>query len=263
MLSALILVKIAVTMAAVVGLSLLAERVSPRIAGVLAGFPHGIAIVLYFIGVEQGAEFAARAAKFAVAGLGANVVLAYCYAYFAVGRPGVKGVALAVLAALIAFAMTAGTLDFIAPPLGLACVLTLGLITLTWLLLRRWDDSFALKKPRTSVFELGARAAIAASIVVLITGLAALLGPQKAGLLAGFPVVTFPLLVILHARHGPEMAAKVVRHYPFGIVSLLVFTLTVSWGFTALGMGLGIVAGLVAASVYLAVATTLSRRAKP
>ena len=50
----LLLAKIATAIIAVVGLSLVAERVSPRVAGILSGYPLGTAIALFFIGIELG-----------------------------------------------------------------------------------------------------------------------------------------------------------------------------------------------------------------
>ncbi len=261
MLSSLLLVKLAVTMLAVVALSLVAERLSTRLAGVLAGFPHGIAIVLYFIGVEQGAEFAARAAGFATSGLAANVVLAYSYARlsarFGTGAQAVFGAAIGAVAAFLALA---ALLNLIAPGPLLAIALTLATIaTIRWLL-RGFQVGEMATRPRAGFGELLARAALAGAIVVLITGLAALIGPGWSGLLAGFPVVTFPLLLILHLRHGPGPVGAVVRHYPFGILSLLVFTISVHWAFGALGVGLGTLFGLAASLAYLAAASLLQVR---
>ncbi len=264
MLSSLLGVKLAVTMVAVVGLSLVAERLSTRLAGVLAGFPHGIAIVLYFIGVEQGVDFATRAAGFATAGLGANVVLAFTYARLST-RTGTGW--LAVLAtgfgAVCAFLVVAGGLHLIAPGPVLAVVLALGMITTVRYLLKGEEESEGLKRPKPRPGELLVRAGLAGAIVVLITGLAAMVGPGWAGLFAGFPVVTFPLLLILHARHGPAPVCAVVRHYPFGILSLLVFTVTVHWAFRAYGMDAGLAIGLAASVAYLAGVSVLNARFRP
>ena len=257
----LLAVKLAVTMLAVVGLSLVAERMSPRLAGVLAGFPHGIAIVLYFIGVEQGVEFATRAAGFATAGLGANVVLAYAYARAAglAGR-GPVAVGLAALAGLAAFLSVALVVKLIAPGPVLAVATTLLAIGLVRLALDAWPPATVGRKPRAGLGELVIRALLAGAIVVNITGLAAVIGPGWAGLFSGFPVVTFPLLLILHLRHGPAQVAAVVRHYPFGVLALVVFTLTVRWAYPGLGIGLGTLAGLGAALVWLAGASWASNR---
>ncbi|PIQ38778.1 MAG: hypothetical protein COW58_15430, partial [Thalassolituus sp. CG17_big_fil_post_rev_8_21_14_2_50_53_8] len=58
----LLLAKILVTFLTVVLLAKVAERMSPRHAGLLAGFPLGTAIALYFFGWQQGPQFAADSA---------------------------------------------------------------------------------------------------------------------------------------------------------------------------------------------------------
>ncbi len=260
-------------MAAVVGLSLVAERLSPRLAGLLAGFPHGIAIVLWFIGREQGAAFAAEAAGFATAGLAANVVLACVHARLA-GRLGDSpaAVVVAALGGVGAFLGCAALLRLIAPGPWGAAALTLAAIGAAHLLLRaggtaapppRPTAASRAPRPAASPGELLARAALAGGIVALITGLAALIGPRWAGLLAGFPVVTFPLLVILQLRHGAEAVGAVVRHYPTGLLALLVYTLTVRWSFAALGAGTGTLIGLASSLAWLSGASALSARFRP
>ena len=46
-----LITKIAVTIGLVLALSLVAERVSPRAAGLLSGYPLGAAIALFLIGL--------------------------------------------------------------------------------------------------------------------------------------------------------------------------------------------------------------------
>ncbi len=64
-----LILKIIVSVAFVVGLSIIVDKVSPRVAGILAGYPTGSAITLFFFGLENGAEFASRSSLFNVAGL--------------------------------------------------------------------------------------------------------------------------------------------------------------------------------------------------
>ena len=63
------LIKIGVAVFMVVGLSLIAEKVSTRFAGLVSGFPLGAAISLFFIGYEIEPSFAARSALFTILGL--------------------------------------------------------------------------------------------------------------------------------------------------------------------------------------------------
>lgn len=75
----LLLIKIAVSVATVIGLSLVAEHVSPRIAGLLSGYPLGTAIALFFIGYEIGPEFAAEGAVYTLAGFASTLMLTTGY----------------------------------------------------------------------------------------------------------------------------------------------------------------------------------------
>ncbi|PSJ19146.1 hypothetical protein CVH10_24380, partial [Halomonas sp. ND22Bw] len=56
------LAKLAVSSGVVLGLSMIAERVSTRGAGLLSGYPLGTAIALVIIGLELSPAFAADSA---------------------------------------------------------------------------------------------------------------------------------------------------------------------------------------------------------
>ena len=79
------ILKIVITIVIVTMLSIIAERISPRAAGILSGYPLGTAISLFFIGLEQGASFAATSAVYAIAGMAALLTFFYCY-YLVSGR---------------------------------------------------------------------------------------------------------------------------------------------------------------------------------
>ena len=237
-------------MVIVIGLSIIAERVSPKLAGLLAGYPHGIAIVLYFIGAEQGVEFASRAAIYAIGGLSANVVLCYAYNRLCHNRS-LPNVALAALGSIALFLLVSAMLQQFSLSQLSASLLTLGMIGLITWLMRHTKDSKISGKPRLGVIAILARAGLAAAIVLLITGLAGTIGPDWAGLLAGFPVVTFPLLLIIHRDHGPAPVNAMIRVYPIGLVALLVYAMTTSLTFPLIGIGWGTLAGFGASTIYL------------
>ena len=62
-------IKLIVSIALVLTLSAVAEHVSPKAAGILAGYPAGAAITLFFIGLDISAEFAADSAVYTMMGL--------------------------------------------------------------------------------------------------------------------------------------------------------------------------------------------------
>ena len=258
-LSGILIAKIAVTMAAVVGLSLIAEHLSVRLAGVLAGYPHGIAIVLYFIGVEQGVDFAAAASIYAIGGLGANVLLAYVY-FRLCQTSGLKNVLVAAGGSLAAFLSLAAIINKLEVNQLFATLITFVMIGLVAVMMRRAVNVKVSKNVGISHLDVLMRALLATFIVLAITGTAKAIGPDWSGLLAGFPVVTFPLLLIIHFHYGRPPIATMVKNYPYGLISLVVFTVTVSLAFPAFGMNWGTLIGFAAATLYLVVLAPLVRK---
>ena len=75
----LLFVKILSATLIVVTLSVVAEKASPRVSGLLAGYPLGTALALFFYGLELGPRFAADAAVYALLGLIATESFVYVY----------------------------------------------------------------------------------------------------------------------------------------------------------------------------------------
>jgi len=95
------------------------------------------------------------------------------------------------------------------------------------------------------------RASMASLTILMITGLSTLLGPERAGLLAAFPVSFFPLMLILHLTYGADVLATTIKHYPDGLGSLVVYTLAVSFLYPVLGIHWGTLVCLLLAAAYL------------
>jgi hypothetical protein len=95
------------------------------------------------------------------------------------------------------------------------------------------------------------RGVIAAAIVVLVTALAHVLPDRWAGLLAGFPFTMYPLLVLMHLGYGPQVVVAIVKHYPHGLGSLMVYALVVALSYVPLGIYWGTALGYLAATLYL------------
>jgi hypothetical protein len=112
-------------------------------------------------------------------------------------------------------------------------------------------------RSRFSWLALAFRAGLAAAIIFTITGLAHVLPTAWAGLLAAFPVTMYPFLVILHMTHGPATAATVIKHYPLGLGSLLLYALCVSLTYSTLGLALGTLIGFAVATLWLLLWTRL------
>ncbi|WP_231566402.1 hypothetical protein [Litchfieldella xinjiangensis] len=242
--------KLLVSVGVVLGLSLVAERASPRVAGLLSGYPLGTAIALFFIGLEISPAFAAEGAVHTLAGFSATLALTGGY-WLCGRRDGVVGMlrgSLGGIGAWLIVALLLTRFDF--NRLEGSLVTLVAIAGFLWLY-RHIPDSRAARRGGFSWAALGSRALLAAAIIFLITGLAHAIPAAWAGVLAAFPVTMFPFLIILHLSHGAAPVATVIKHYPAGLGSLLCYALTVSLTYTNLGLALGTAAGFVAATLWL------------
>lgn len=244
------LAKLVLSVSMVLGLGVIAVRASPRLAGLLAGYPLGTSIVLFFIGLELSPEFATQSAIHTLAGFTASMALVA--GYLLAGRqPGLKGVLCGIAGGFAAwFAMSSVLAQFSFTRLSGTLVTLTAIVVFSWLL-RRVPD---VKRPASRAFSwaaLATRAGLAAVIIFIITHLAHWLPPAWTGTIAAFPVTMLPFLLILHLNSGYQPVATVIKHYPMGLGSLLSYTLCVSYTYTTLGLFWGTLAGFAAATLWL------------
>jgi hypothetical protein len=223
-------------------------------AGILAGYPAGSAISLFFIGLEIGPQFAGQSAMYNVAGLVALLIFLLIYiqvtAHIAAHRRWVAILSGAALATC-AFLVTAALLRVINLPPWVGAGLTAGAILFFTYLFRRIHNAAIQRRvqlgPRVLIF----RASISAGVVVLITGVAGLVGPQWAGLFSAFPATVFPLVLIVHHTYGLDQAHTVIKNVPVGLWSLVLYSITVSFAYPRLGLAWGTLASFGVATLYL------------
>lgn len=242
--------KLLVSIGVVLGLSLIAERASPRVAGLLSGYPLGTAIALFFIGLEISPGFAAEGAVHTLAGFTATLALGG--GYLVCGRhDGVRGVLLGSAGGLMAWFAVSGLLAQLDFTRISGTLTTLAAIAVFLWLYRRVPDARATPRGGFSWGILILRALFAAAIIFVITALAHVLPAAWAGVMAAFPVTMYPFLVILHLTHGAAPVATVIKHYPAGLGSLLCYALWVSLAYPSLGLALGTIGGFAAATLWL------------
>ncbi len=263
-----LLYKTGLSMAIVIGLSLVAERVRPRVAGILAGFPLGLALSLFFYGHEQGADFVGRAAPFALLGL----VCIQCFIggyYLGSLRPAdaaapqarLRGLLTASLAALAAFFAGSALLRPLELPVPAALAVAIASVLGFHWLFRHIPDAASIdRRVRFGPGVLLFRAALAAAVIVLVTSVAHLIGSSWAGLFAAFPYTLYPLLLIVHYSYGPRHVHSIVRVYPQGLSACLVYVPAVALCYPRFGVYWGTALSLAAAALWLALWSALLRR---
>lgn len=258
----LLLGKILVSVCVVLGLSWVAENVSTRVAGTISGMPLGAVLVLFFVGRELGPEFATQAAYSAVPSLVATLAFALGY-FLAAGVRSRFSPVISAVGGICAYLLVATGLDFVDLGRVTGFCLSLGAVIAAGVALHSIKPNRIAARVRMTWPRLLFRAGTAAAFVVVITSAARLVGPQWSGLLIGFPMIFLPFLLIIHLAYSGDQVRAIIRNFPVGLSSLLVFLVAVGQAIPMLGVNLSILASLAIALVYLAILGTALNRRKP
>lgn len=246
-------------MVVVLLLSLVAERVSPRVAGILAGYPLGAAIALFFIGLEISPEFASKSAVYTLMGLVATQSFVYFYfkstlffKHFTVLNSSVF--------AISGYFMVIWLLHFLRPEKFPALLIPVASVFLFVYLFREIKNTTIRNKIKLTPGILFFRAFLAAFIILIITGTAKFVGTRWAGLFAAFPVTLFPLILIVHLGYDKAHVHTIIKNFPLGLGSLIVYSLSVSVVYPISGVYVGTLISLAAATLYLLVFRLIAGR---
>jgi uncharacterized membrane protein (GlpM family) len=247
-----LLSKIVVTFGMVLALSVVAERVSPRVAGLLSGYPLGAAIALFFIGLEINPQFAAQSAVYTLAGLVASQV--FVLSYFLVSdRLRHRAILASSSAALGGYFAAAWLLHLIPFSRPAAVLVPTGSIFLFAYLFRNIPNVGITRSVRFTPQVLLLRAGLAAIIIVAITTAAKAVGPAWAGLFTAFPTVLFPLMLIVHITYDKKHVHTIIKNFPLGLGSLISYALSVSFLYPVVGVTRGTLLAFAVATLYLMV----------
>ncbi len=196
-------------------MSVAARRWGPTFGGLILGLPWLTGPVLFFLGLNKGPEFlvsAAGGAVLAVWGI-AGFILAFGFAAQRFGWPG------SLAAAATCYAAVGLITQGIDIPLGLATALAAGILLSTYLLLPTPSASIAPPVPPS--WDIPARMAATGALVTVIMVSADMLGPQRSGLIASFPVILTVIGAFTQSQHGRNGLLRVLRGVT---LSLLAFT---------------------------------------
>ncbi len=218
------------------------------------GFPLGAGLSLFFIGIEQGPDFAATSALWSIQGIIAT--LGFCGGYLA-------GIALSKNSRLISllFCATLGVTGFLITAFCIRYLLPeniwLRSLVLTTVLtgcgvgFRKIPKYRIEKRALLTPLTLAGRAGFSSMVILLVTGAAQTIGPQWSGLFSTFPTTVLPSILVLHHHYGPEPVRAVFREFPFGLLAIVVFALVVSQSYPTFGTGTGTLISYSIAILYL------------
>lgn len=218
--------------------TLATRRWGPRIGGWLTGMPLVAGPTLFFIAVEQGDAFAARAAGATLVAL--IGVAAFAVSYGQLCRRRRWPVSLA-LSWLVFVAVTL-VLNAMAWNQVLALAAAMASFAIAQWLLPADQGSRPLAP--SPIWDLPLRMLAAVSLVLTVTYLAADLGPRLSGALTPFPVALSILVVFTQSQQGSATAIRFLRAFLPAMWSFALFCFAVATTTVPLGHYLAFPAAL-------------------
>jgi hypothetical protein len=242
----------------VLGLSAIAERVSPRVAGIIGGAPHGTVLVYFFVGLDLGADYVVASAPHGIAAFSATIAFMLAYQQVS-SRVRRFSMAASTLAGTATFFTVAAGLAALELTLPVAVVATVTTSAVSLWLMRRIADVRVTQPVRLTLRLLAVRAGFAAILVVLAIAIASSTGPRWAGIMVGYPMTMLPTLLIVHATYGAPSTHALISTFPLGVGSIIIYILAVSATFPSLGVVAGTITSLLAAVLYLGLVMSFGR----
>jgi hypothetical protein len=208
--------KLVVTPITLYVVSRLARRWGETVGGILVGLPLTSAPVSFFLTLEHGAEFARTAIGGSLAAATAQTV--FCVVYC---RLAVKGWALALASATLAFATAAAVLQWCAlPQVGLLITAVISIYASLNLIAKQSSPN---RVSSCLWWDMPTRLIVVTALVIIVTLLAPRVGPAVSGILASFPIMAVVLAVFAHRTVGVSAAQQLIRGLVHGLVGFVAF----------------------------------------
>lgn len=248
---ALMLVKIVLTVSFILFLSVLAEKVGPRVSGVITGIPTATAIILFFYGIEQGVDFAVQSSVFNLAGM--LSLHTFIFMYFLVSKNNSKkNIFLSTLVSLAGYFLVVFFLQQIEFDIFGAVIVSLLSVSIFSYMLRKIEDTKIKKKVKLTFRVMLSRSLIASFIVVIITNIPQIVGTELAGIFSSFPTTVLPLVLIIHSSYGNKNAHTILKNVLNGQWAVIIYVVSLFFLLPILGVYLGTVSSYIFVFLYLA-----------
>jgi hypothetical protein len=247
--------KLALTPTVVAVASLAGRRWGPAVSGWFIALPFTSGPIVIFLAITHGNAFAATAALGILAGTISPAVFCLVYSLLAT----TAGWLCSFLAACGAIAVATLMLQHITLPALPFALLVAAVLGVALRLLPAGEGTVAAASAPPA-WDLPVRMVIATSLVLLLTGLAPMLGARLTGLLAPFPLFASILAIFAHQQQGPAAARRVLRGLLLGLFAFDGFFLVFASLVERKGSGVSFLAALAAALLIQACSFQVVRR---
>ena len=200
----------------IVLISIVGKKWGSEIAGTLGAFPVVAGPILFFLTLEQGLSFGAKASIFVIYGAVSLLIFGLTYVWACRFLSYIP----CLFISLITWYLSAFLLSLCPQDLFFSTALTVSfLIIIPYLL----PKSNTQNKSLPGLKDLPIRMIVGMLLTISITSLANQLGAVWSGILSVFPVVTLVLVVFSHRSHGQEHVLQVFKGVSRGVYSFVAY----------------------------------------
>jgi len=232
-----LILKMVMTAAVVVIVSITVERSGPFLGSLIAALPTAAGAAYVILAIEHPPQFIAASAIGSVASTAGVAIFAAIYAMLAQrhGLVASLGIALAI------WFLIAAALRLVAWTPLTSVILNVVVFAVTIALCWRYRTAGPPRKFVRSALDIPFRAFASALVVAIVTTVSYSIGSFASGVFAVFPIVLCCSIVILHPRVGGPASASMLAHAQIALIGLWLGFLAVPLGsWWALTIGLAV-----------------------
>lgn len=221
--------------------SLAGRKWGPAVSGWIVGLPLTSGPILFFLALSHDTSFAADSALAVISGGISLVAYTLTYVWLAFRYPW----QISIGGSLLVFTIFTAFLQNFVFPLLPIFLIVIALILFALRVLPHDEVQAADAKP--GPWDIPLRILIGTSIVLLLTGIAPLIGPHLTGLLTTIPLYVSIMTVFAHRHQGPSAAVHVLRGLLFGLFAFASFFLTLNLLLERAGIAVAFLAAMMIA----------------
>ena len=234
----------------VLTLSFVAEKLSPKISGILSGLPLGSSITLIFFAIENGVDYVTKVALYNIHGLFAALAFSIGY-YISTFYKGKFEIFLSLLISFISYLVIAFILAYVPPHVFFTPFIVIVLMLIATIYFAKKENFSIDKKIKTSLSDILFRSILTISIFLVVSSLPKYAPSNIAGIFSSFPTVLLPLMLIIHFRHSNLQARTIIKNTPFGLSSVVIYSLIVYFSYSKIGILYGTILALFCSVLYV------------
>jgi hypothetical protein len=158
---------------------------------------------------------------------------------------------LSLFISFISYLIIAFILAYVPPHVVLTPLIVITLMIIASIYFAKKENFAIDKKIKTSLSDIFFRSLLTITIFLIISSLPKYVPSNIAGIFSSFPTILLPLLLIIHFRHSNLQARTIIKNTPFGLSSVVIYSLVVYLTYGQIGILYGTIVAFVASLSYV------------